>query len=1303
MKTFTRFIALSAMMLLAVSTAFAQGQGGSNYPSTTHPTKGEDWEIIEYGGKQYTYFKGNDKIDGFKTSERKMLGFHWKGHTVSEVESDTLYLCNVATGEYMQIGEYWGETGMINHVGLAYKLKKGYSQRKNQSVVFPGWSEEDGYFIQPLGVRENRVIGRMNRNDGKLGHFEYNKFLAMRDMDEYDDGYGFNPLNNTWDDDYDPGNPATLWRDEQGKNPGGFLFQFYSVEGEKGEQEYIIYTHRKTDIYLNQNGRYNPLKDNSEYQYKQRSEYYDRDSYLLLTNAGPLTADYNSVRFVKFAGQMYGADKPTVAIAQKGTGITTLGSFSPSNDAARTFTANLALSDGTTVPVTVTADGAFMGVSNATSSTNNDYHNPLAFYPTDGNVHTITVSAPEDYVIKNYSFNGVTGTSDRKFIVKAGDVTKKFTAPDRTEITKDNLNSRTMTFTIQVDPEATNFSTANGLYLVNFNVVLERTGGNDSNVVPLYNNSDMNNSLGDEVEHYNNGKYFISLETGLKEAAKDKNNRWKLVTKAERDKFRLVASEEQPLDASSRITNPKFYTSFQYNWSAAKCDGPDGDGHYTHTSDKTTYGWQWFDEDRTTHPDKHHVHPYDIDYSDYENNKKEHHKVGTGHFWRTGSEGLEIGNGGQEFQLTYGQEANYSGSIFKGTANIQQTIKNLREGLYVVYVRGFYAPHDMTKYTIEDWSTPANDRMDGNPVSSEAPSEWRDQAYYMEGGKRFWHRSHDSYLFAWSYPKGKKGKNEQGQEIDLPAEEVRRMLPSIYEGAIRMDHLGKISRAEYMASDGFQYTQLGNWYVNQKDANNNDASADFMTQIQKRVDLMLDTNIFARYEAPFFNGTGSGENWNWVVPKSITGAARFFNAVDETDITQAGESHKNAGKYRIGLPVYVGSDGTLTIGVDHTQASESNPDEWVCFDDFELLYLGKVEPDEFVIDELEGTKQVGPFQKVNGETGKIIEGEYYSETKMKNNTQWIDLFDPTDLSNAEDQTKIKKVKKVVLRRTMPVKGWSSVVMPVSLTLKHVKEMFGEDANVSKLDRFEERTIHYKNQLEGKGENDIVMQAGVPYIVRPSQDPIIPAGSEFKYNRPAFTKAYSTSIEGVAGYFLKNETRNSEVERNLDGPIWVATDVDIYSHESFPDIEYLGAQNYRGDGSIWTAISGYTKDFVVAGTEEGYTMVETGVYEPSGYIPAYSYYHAGGKMYYTKKAVGPLPRGLYSYIQMISKKDGQAYAKPFIGGDDIFIEVLDEPTGIEDINRPLPDGKIEIYDLQGRKVTNPGRGIYIMNGQKVLFK
>lgn len=1303
----TKIIALVAMAVLAVSTAFAQGnwrEGGSNLnitnPGMVKPdaTKGAEWEIITFNDVDYSYFKGSERIDTIRSSKRSMLGFHWKGNELSKVLNDTIYLCNVATGEYMQVGEYWGETGMINHVGLPYMLKHGYSQRAKQQHVFPNWPETEGYFLQILDQRENRVVGRMNRNDGKPGHFEYNKFLAMRNMDEYDDGYVFYPETGEFHNQYKPAGGTGLTADDEiTVNPGGFLFQFHPVPGSDGELEYVIYTHRKTDILQNEGGRYDIFKNANEAQYRKRSEYFDRDSYLLLTNAGPMTADYNSVRFVKFAGDMGDPTPKTATLSEGSHNVWTYVNYQGSQATGGLYSSYITNSASEMAGLTVKAATSILGAAEVQGA---NYGFAQKFVPGNNDAHTITLTAPVGYVITGYSIQAITHTNDRPFTVTPQDGTAVTVgAPNRTPINVTGLDSETTTFTIQSSGETGDAI----LYFPVFNITVKQQ------------------QLGDEI-----GKSgVIDLTDGLATAAADPNNRWKLVTKTERDRQRLVASEDQPIDVTSRIKNPKFYTSFKYNWKKNDCTGDDTNG-YTHANDKTEYKWQWYDRDLYPHTSTdHHVHPYDM--ADYYNGldtlRKEHHKIGTGHFWRTGDK--NVGNYDQEFMLTEGQEANYSASIYKGSANVQQTITDLREGLYVVYVRGFYAPHDMTKYTIEDWNEMSKNKMGTTLTSGTAPDDWAAQAYYEDtndGNKKKWHRSHDSYLFAWSYPKGKKDKNGD----DLPPEEVRRMLPSIYEGAIRKNQLERISRNSYFESEAFEYTQMGHKYKNQVDVNEQPASASLKTEISNKMALMFDQNVFAGYSGTWF-GTGTND-MNWIVPKTVTGAARFFNAVDEKG--ESDNTHKNASKYRIGLPVYVGSDGELTIGVEHYQAAGlSNSDEWVCFDDFELLYMGKVEPDEFVIDELNGNKNIGGFDRINGlegvaytstedipEEDRESDDQYFEESnrlkskqvKMQNNTQWIDLFSPDDIAHGVDVT---TVKKVVLRRTMPKDAFSYVVLPVSLTLKHVKEMFGDEVFVSKLDRFSGNTIYYKNQLTNKTDNQIVMQAGVPYIVKPSKHPEISVGSDLKYKRPAFSKAYSTSFRGVAGMYLRDVKRNYEVEREIEGPIWIATDVTITSSESFPEVVEGQTDNTKGD--VWTHITGYGADqsttptYIIEGKEHlgTFKMQEFGVYENGQMIPANSYYWANGKMYFTSTEIGPCPRGLYAYMQMIYQdgpNNGKAYAAKFIGGKDNFIEVVDQPTGITDINQPLPDGKMEIYDLQGRKVTNPGRGIYIVNGVKTVF-
>ena len=45
---------------------------------------------------------------------------------------------------------------------------------------------------------------------------------------------------------------------------------------------------------------------------------------------------------------------------------------------------------------------------------------------------------------------------------------------------------------------------------------------------------------------------------------------------------------------------------------------------------------------------------------------------------------------------------------------------------------------------------------------------------------------------------------------------------------------------------------------------------------------------------------------------------------------------------------------------------------------------------------------------------------------------------------------------------------------------------------------------------------------------------------------------------------------------------------------------------------------------------------------------------------------------------------------------------DETTGINNVNANVNENQ-EVYDLQGRRVAQPTKGLYIVNGKKVLVK
>ncbi|MBR5436978.1 MAG: hypothetical protein IK120_08990, partial [Muribaculaceae bacterium] len=679
-------ITLILMALLTITTAFSQttrSKGASIYPGSTS-TRGDDWEVFEFGGNTYNYFKGNAAVDELTTE--KLLGFHWKGSKYNEHLNEEIYLCNMQTGEYLQIGDLWGENGMTSHVGIPYKIIPGTSTRRWGTLSD---MSSGTYWIQPLDVRQERVIGRsaVGGSGAENGHFEYNRHLFLRTQQEY---HG----------------------DSQGTSthPGGLLFKFqeYTVDGQTC---YIIYTHRKTN---GQTGNW--------------VEFGNRDSYLLLTSVGATsTADFNNVRFKKFAGQMYGPTTVTLSdqtdldaitddATAKSTAAHKYGTYDNA-DHGTTFTTN---ATSGLAGVTVSITNGTLGAGKYDSNGYFTFNHTMEFYPPakDAGTATLTITAPTGYVITAYNVKGVSkngGGRQFKVVTPRGSTFDWIYGADgRCNITESGYNVSSISLTLSTTSGS---DTNTPLCFPQFSVTLKRAGETFDVVNATSNaseNARLNRPMGDEIPYYDAGTLYVSLENGLAAASGNKENLWKIVTKKERDRYRIVASDAKPVDVSSRIFNSKFNTSYIYNIAYENCNDTDGDGHWVanQTDLHPDYGWTWYNRDASTHPTTPHVHPWPT--TPNENTKestldyrkgKEFHKVGTGRFWRFSERNATndgyIGghdNDMQEMNITHGVDANYCGSIYEGSANLQQTITGLRAGNYIVYVRGFFAPHDMEKY-----------------------------------------------------------------------------------------------------------------------------------------------------------------------------------------------------------------------------------------------------------------------------------------------------------------------------------------------------------------------------------------------------------------------------------------------------------------------------------------------------------------------------------------------------------------------------------------------------------------------------
>ena len=83
-------------------------------------------------------------------------------------------------------------------------------------------------------------------------------------------------------------------------------------------------------------------------------------------------------------------------------------------------------------------------------------------------------------------------------------------------------------------------------------------------------------------------------------------------------------------------------------------------------------------------------------------------------------------------------------------------------------------------------------------------------------------------------------------------------------------------------------------------------------------------------------------------------------------------------------------------------------------------------------------------------------------------------------------------------------------------------------------------------------------------------------------------------------------------------------------------------------------------------------------------------------------------GLFQYCGWLGETSTEVagfvdqHLVPGYDDDPIIIPVKQRPTGVASVRA---DGKDDVryYDLTGRRVVNPTRGIYISNGKKIMIK
>lgn len=401
--------------------------------------------------------------------------------------------------------------------------------------------------------------------------------------------------------------------------------------------------------------------------------------------------------------------------------------------------------------------------------------------------------------------------------------------------------------------------------------------------------------------------------------------------------------------------------------------------------------------------------------------------------------------------------------------------------------------------------------------------------------------------------------------------------------------------------------------------------------------------------------------------------------IEEQNMDYAAKEFYGSHKYFNSVLVQVPEGGgTIRFGIEIGTLNDKEPvaskKEWTVFDDFRLLYTSKTTDGDLVLDQ-----------------------------------------DRDNLNYLKDCSNTYKSVTLHLNKTFDKDKWNGFVLPVSLTKDQLTQAFGSNVKLAKLDKLTSNEIQFVSiDMSKKGNNEIAMQAYVPYIIFPTKH----AEQE---ETPAYTAKLSKIGQGEAEkesviigknhidipnvtFTVDKENKNDLKKMNTE---------DWTTNSSF-GVDGPGTSFVTGDGKM-IAFGTFARTFGpgTQNTTEGdenygkWTITDKPTIIEGRSDLKGCYFFSNGKMYSSATRA----RGLRGFSVWFAPTTASGTpAKPA----NVFLDgvSLDKTTGISPIIYGEEESRIDrfahgIYSLNGQLISNSSSldglpsGIYILNGKKVI--
>lgn len=402
--------------------------------------------------------------------------------------------------------------------------------------------------------------------------------------------------------------------------------------------------------------------------------------------------------------------------------------------------------------------------------------------------------------------------------------------------------------------------------------------------------------------------------------------------------------------------------------------------------------------------------------------------------------------------------------------------------------------------------------------------------------------------------------------------------------------------------------------------------------------------------------------------------------VSAQNMDYAGKEFYGSHKYFNSVLVQVPEGGgniCFGVRVGSVKDNVAKDGEWTVFDDFRLLYAGSNTSRDLILDE------------------------------DKDNLNYL-----LDCSETYEDVVLHLNKKSFNKN---INKWNTIVLPVDLNKDQFTQAFGANARLAVLTKLTRNQIQFETvEIAKKGNNEVVLDAYVPYIIYPTKD----LANE---KTPAYTAILHKTGTGTEG----GEHKVTIAADHIDIPNVSLKRIDQNKNDLFGlikdtwslDLNHVKFAAKPGDSEIVTdgtlaAFGTFARTFgdIMANDEQtsfSITKKEKPIIEGRDDLKHCYFFHEG-KMVYAGENVRGL-RGFSVWFKPYKQTSGAATSKFILDGIDYTTDV-ERIMATEDSSIDSKFAKLGVFNLNGQLVRSGSTdvsglpsGIYIVNGKKVFVK